>query len=512
MKCRILRTLSRSSCIIMMILTIKLLFVFELVYGTQLKAGVAKVNITNLESGGLVNDSMYVKALILDNGITKAVIITVDAIVADEVRISKDYLTNVRAQLQKDINVKPSNVLFNASHLHGAGYNVCPDIEQRTIEAVRKAARGMVAVNIGVGAGYEDRIIENRRLRLKNGKEWTIRHANPLPPDAEVEGIGPIDPEIGILRLDRKDGRTLAVIYNYACHPYTGVPNRGATADFPAFASKVIEDNLDDGTIAMFLQGYGGDITPILYKDVNNPRDAEPLGTMLGLSILQSLKKIRSTGTAELKVIHEIIELQLRRDIPQRIESLQSEQARLLQSLRGTSLNIKTFIPLYIQYNLSSDYPSYYSHMYLHEKMIGRNDLVGLDAENRKNMDKYMSDIHAIEKLARIQENLSLLLAKKAQNETADGVTIKIEVQGMRIGNFVVVTFPGEAVVEIWLNIKKVSPHEFTFVAGYSNGAIGYAPTADQFKGEAYEDVNCRLAPEWQKIYEEKVLEMLRKL
>ena len=77
--------------------------------------------------------------------------------------------------------------------------------------------------------------MENRRLKLKNGKEWTIRHANPLPPDEEVIGIGPIDPEIGILRLTRKDGKTLAVVYNFACHPYQGVPNKVPTADFPGF-------------------------------------------------------------------------------------------------------------------------------------------------------------------------------------------------------------------------------------------------------------------------------------
>jgi len=57
-----------------------------------------------------------------------------------------------------------------------------------------------------------------------------------------------------------------------------------------------------------------------------------------------------------------------------------------------------------------------------------------------------------------------------------------------------------------------MSPYEFTFVAGYSDGYIHYAPTAEQFKGEAYEDTNCLLAPEWQMIYEEKVLEILKKL
>jgi hypothetical protein len=497
--------------ILMIIVTVGLLQVNP-ANAAQLKAGVAKVNITNLEVGGLVKDSVYARALVLDNGSTKIVIIAVD------IGAVGPFLDSVRLKLKKDLNINPANILINASQLHTARA-ACPDIDRRIVRAVKEAWQNRVPVNIGTGVGYEDRIMENRRLKLKNGKEWTIRHANPLPPDEEVVGIGPVDPEIGILRLDRKDGRTLAVVYNFACHPYQdsrqdkqGWQELGTTADFPGYASKVIENNLSNGTVALFLQGCDGNITTVLYKDVNNPREAEPLGNMLGLSTLKALKKIETRGNTELKIIHEDIDLPLRTDIPQRIESLQAEQTQLLQSLRGTSLNIKTFIPLYIKYNLSPEYPSYYSHRYLHDKMIGRNDLEGLDTENRRNMDKYMSNIYAMEKLARIQENISLLERQMQRLEETGERTLHTEVSGVRVGDFVMVTFPGEALVEIGLNIKKISPHKFTFVSGHTNGNIGYAPAFEQFNGEAYEDVNCRLAPEWQKIYEEKVLEMLKRL
>jgi len=62
------------------------------------------------------------------------------------------------------------------------------------------------------------------------------------------------------------------------------------------------------------------------------------------------------------------------------------------------------------------------------------------------------------------------------------------------------------------MNIKQASPHELTFVAGYTNGYIYYAPTAEQLQnvGGAQEDSDCLLAPEWQKIYEQKVTQMLQ--
>ncbi len=272
----------------------------------------------------------------------------------------------------------------------------------------------------------------------------------------------------------------------------------------------MIEDNLSEDTIALFLQGCGGDVNPILYKDVNNPRDAEVLGNMLGLSTLQGLKKIRSSEGGELKVLRETIELP-RADLAERIESLQAEQIQLLQALKGTSLNLKTFVPLYVKYNLSRDFPSYYSHRYLHEKMMGRDGLSKLDAENRENMDRYIENIYAMEQLTRIQINLNLLKKHQARNVDSGTKTIEVEMMGLRVGEFVLVTFPGELSVEIGLNIKKRSPHKLTFVAGVTNGYIYYTPTAEQLKnrGGAQEDSDCMLAPEWQMIFEDKIKKIL---
>ncbi len=478
----------------------------------NLRAGIGKVNITNIGSGHQVNDSLFVKALVL-KGAKTVVVLSIDAIAIGGIgSIEEDYFSNVRKHIEKDLNIEAANIMINSTHVHGAGYLVCEDVESRTIQAVKKAWQNMVPVNVGAGAGYEDRIMENRRLKLKNGKEWTIRHANPLPPEEEVVGMGPVDQERGILRLDRKNGKTLAVVFNFTCHPYQGVPGKTSTADFPGFATKLIEDNLGYGATAFFIQGFSGDISTVLYKDVNSPRDAEMLGDMLGISTLKTLNEIQTGKGGDMNLITEIIKLPRRTDLPERIDSLKAEEAELLQSLRSTSLNLKTFIPLYIKYNLNDEYPSYYSHRYLHDEMMGRNDLENLDAENRRNIDKYLRNIYAMEKLARIQENLFFLNKFNELNMAAGEETIDVEIQAMKIGDFVLITFPAEVSVQVSLNIKEISPYEFTFAAGYTNGYIHYAPTAEQFKGEAYEDTNCLLAPEWQEIYEEKILEMLKKL
>lgn len=472
----------------------------------ELWGGVARVDITD-NNVGKCNDPLYVKALVLRNNSTMVVIITVDAVAIAEIgSIGNDYLEKVRSYLQKELNIKPENVLINASHCHGV---VCEDVVERTLQAVKEAYGSMVPVNVAVGRGHEDRIMENRRLKLKSGKEADVRRAYPLPPDEEVHGIGPVDPEIGILRLDRRDGRTLAVLYNFACHPIQGVPSGGNTADLIGFASKVIESNLGHGAIALFLQGCAGDINPIFYKDVNRPRDAEPLGNMLGFSLLQALKEMQSRNDGRLRLIREVIKLP-RADLAQSIHGLEVQQIKLLGSLKGTSLNFKKFLPLLVKYSLFPDYPSYDSHGYLHAEMLGRDHWGRLDADNRREIEAYLENIYTMEQLTRNQVNLELLKMHHAQNMAA-GDTIDVEVLGLRIGDFVLVTFPGELSVEIGLNIKRMSPHGFTFVAGYTNGYIYYAPTSEQLKnrGGAQEDSDCLLAPEWQQIYEGKVKEIL---
>ena len=481
------------------------------VASAQLKAGVSKVNITNIEASGTVLDSLYIRALVLGNGSTKAVIISVDAVAIGKIgSIGDDYLSNVRSRIKKELGIEGANVLVNASHLHGAGYKVCTDIEDRTVHAVKKATQNMVPVNIGAGSGYEDRITENHILKLTNGKGWAIRHANPLPPDEEVESVGPIDPEIGILRLDKKNGDPLAVVYNFTGHPYQGIV--GATAGYPGFASKLIEQNLGKGAVAMFIQGFAGDVIPILYKDVHSIRDQEPMGTMLGLSAMEAIKNIKTGKDGNLKVLNEIVKFPRRTDYAERIAAMEKEQTDLLRSLQGTSLNFKTFLPLYINYNLYEEFPSYYSHRYLHDKMLGRDDMEKLDAENRRNIAKYLRNIYAMEKLARLQYNLGLVKERRIENESAGESTMDIEIQAMKIGDFVLVTFPAEPSVQVGLNIKSKSPFKNTFVAGYTNGYIHYTPTAEQIGSGAYQDHSCLLTPEWQKIYEEKVAEMLKKL
>ncbi len=379
---------------------------------------------------------------------------------------------------------------------------------------MKAAAANLVPVKVGTGVGTETRVSENRRLKLKSGKEADVRHAYSLPPDDEVAGVGPIDPQIGVLRLDRLDGRTLAVVYNFACHPIMGVNGDGNTADLVGFASKVIEENLERRHVALFVQGCGGDINPVRYKDVHHPRHAEPLGNMLGLSVLRAVRPIKCDASGPLGVRNEKLQLP-RADHSGRIDALVAEQARLVSVAQGDEPR-----PARRSSNWRASTTC--------RKNSRRTPRTCTSPRRRRaattsrsstrptagTSSAYLDNVMTMETLTRVQTNLALLRKHEATNRAAGRKPLEVEVAGLRVGEFVLVTFPGELTVEIGLNIKKASPHKTTFVAGYTNGYIYYTPTAKQLQnvGGAQEDSDCLLAPEWEQRFYDKVAELLKTL
>lgn len=479
--------------------------------GAELLAGTAKADITDLTAGP-VNDPLFVKALVLKSGSTTAVLITVDAVAIGEIgRIGHGFLTTVRGRLERELGIAPDQVLINASHCHGL---VRGDTAELTVAAVRAATQNLVPVHAAAGSGREDRISENRRLTLKDGSVVDMRRAYSMPRDEDIAAVGPIDPQIGLLRLDRLDGTPLAILYNFACHPIMNPPGKGNSADFPGFASKVIEDTLGHGALAFFVQGCGGDINPVRYKEISSPPDAAPLGHLLGLSVLEASRKITPRPGADLKINRTSLSLPRGTDLEQRIARIQTLQASLLKSLKPTNINFKTFVPLLISQKLSPEHPSHYAQSYLHDQALGREELRQLDAGNQAQVEAYLSNIQIMEQLTRLNTNLALLQKHLAQNQAAGSPTLEVEMVGLRVGDFRLVTFPGELTVEIGLNIKKAAQDPHTFVAGYTNGYIYYAATATQRlnPGFAQEDCDALVAPEWQKIFETKALQILKDL
>ena len=148
----------KKSIITAALVTLIIFISFCSINAASLRAGVVSVNITKDKTSALINDSLYAKVLILDDGTTKAIIITIDMVVVQD-----SFMLELRNRIQNEINIDGNNVLVNASHNHHDNDQLAEDYLNRIIKGVGAASQNMVQVKIGAGTGEENRITMNRR-------------------------------------------------------------------------------------------------------------------------------------------------------------------------------------------------------------------------------------------------------------------------------------------------------------------------------------------------------------
>lgn len=265
-----------------------------------LLAGVATVDITpppGLNLWGYSNrthgatgtlDPLMAKAVVLRVGQESVAIVTLDLGRTPEEAV----LEKIRERTTRECGVK--NLFITASHTHHApGMESTPDspnpyaekVGQQIGDIIVQATKSVEPVRIGVGRGTAD-FAHNRRKFLPDGRvamQWR---------NAEKALTEPVDPEFGLIRLDRADGTPLAVLFNYACHPVVlGPDNSEYSADYVGPACELVEKQLK--TKCLFLQGGCGNINPYMDKtplDQGGLAEMRKMGTGLGELLLKTAK------------------------------------------------------------------------------------------------------------------------------------------------------------------------------------------------------------------------------
>ncbi|CAN5542766.1 hypothetical protein BH24CHL9_BH24CHL9_12670 [soil metagenome] len=170
-----------------------------------------------------------------------------------------------RASMAEAASTTTDHVLVNLSHTHSSGALASTQPEfafQRELldeyeamlgrqlrAATEDAVADLRAARIGAGAGRSQLGIQRR----ETGADGYVFLGE--VPD------GPIDPVVGVVRVDDLDGRPIAVLAAYGCHTVTVGPRASvASADFPGPMRDLVERTL--GGTCLFLQGGGGDVMP----------------------------------------------------------------------------------------------------------------------------------------------------------------------------------------------------------------------------------------------------------
>jgi hypothetical protein len=333
---------------------------------------------------------------------------------------------------------------------------------------------------VGAGRGSV-RIGVNRRERLPDGR--LILGENP---------DGPVDEEVSVVRVDALDGRPLALVMNYACHPdVLGPWVTFISPDWVGHARAAAEALA--GVPALFLQGAGANVDPktniVLGPDGRD--EIQRLGVQVGAEagkVFADIRTHRQRGERRIqRSMSDGLAMWTYADVTgPAVEALGVATRRL-------TLALFPFPSLEVA---QAEVDSW-------EKTVRRlEESGGSPSEVRV----------ANRKLGWAQLQLEAIRSG-AKPE------VEIEVQGIRLNDIGWVAIPGEPFVEMGLNIKQQSPLGHTLVCGYSNDCVAYIPTAAAFEEGGYEvnsHINYMLpagvTPEWAGRIEAAALDILTEL
>lgn len=430
---------------------------------STLLAGVSRVNITppvgmylvgmeRSENSHGLRDDLFATALALSDGQVEVVIVSMDVLV-----VNPEFVARVRQETSVRSGVPVGNVLLHATHCHSGPLTFAFPGSQPMLRAyvdnlfyllvglVQMAHDRLAPAVLGFGRG-QTRIGINRRLTRPDGV--TVIAPNPERP---------VDPEVGVVRIDHADGRPLAVLVNYACHPVVlGNGSNVISADWPGAMRRLVESAT--GATCLFIQGAGADINPWPGVPCDREDVLERLGMQIGGEVVSTWAGIEPAAAERIAVDGQKIELPLLP--PSQFEGRLPKFVELEEAMGGMTWD-----------QLQA---------WLDEKGPWRAEIVGQGDERRAVM----------------------------------------ELQAIRLGQVGLVSAAGEIFVKTGLAVKARSPFAHTLFAGYSNGLVCYIPLPEDYPNGGYEVFEaylaCRLpapvAPQAAGMVEDAAVSLLERL
>lgn len=268
------------------------------------KAGVARAAITpdqpvwlagygtKRPPDGKLHD-LWMKALALEDPHGHRVVL----ITSDFQGVPKSMSDIVFGQLLQRFQLARHQVMFTFSHNH-CGPRLGDDlvdyypVESDQVQLVATYTIAMQEKLVAMVGESLDRL-EPATVHSGNGHtDFAVNRRNNV--EAEVstqraQGIplkGPVDHNVPVLLVKGLDGKAIAIVFGYACHPTTLNFNTWC-GDYPGFAQLEIEQHLPNVT-AMFVNTCGGDQNPLPRRTVEL---CQRYGHMLAVAVRQAVEE-----------------------------------------------------------------------------------------------------------------------------------------------------------------------------------------------------------------------------
>lgn len=425
----------------------------------KLSAGAFAIDITPTKfpvsvNGGMtdrqiseVHDPLHARCLVLDDG--KSII---SIVIVDSCMVPRDLCDRAKELIRKKTGIPTSNILIAATHTHSAvtltGVFQSEPVEwyreflvERIAQGVEQAYKQRQPARVAWGVGRDPTQVFNRRWYMKPG---TIQ-PNPfgqmdqvrMNPGYQHPGLvkpaGPVDPEIGFLSVQARDGRPIAFLANYSLHYVGGVP--GLSADyFGAFAERIKQllgaEKVQPPFVGIMSNGTSGDVNNINFAGPA-PGKREPyeqcrlVADSVARHVFAAYKEVADQHREDVSLAAAERELELGVRLPSQADIARAKE--ILAQAKGPVL-------------------------------------------------KTLPEIYARE---------TVLMAKYPP-------TVQLKLQALRIGDLGIGAIPCEVFCEIGLEIKTKSTLKPTFIIELANGYNGYLPTPRQHQLGGYETWRAR--------------------
>lgn len=372
-----------------------------------------------------VLDQVYVRALALGNGSVEAIIVSCD-VLGFEVPDAR----RIRQAVSRRLGISPTAVLLAATHTHAGPAT-------QALRRCGKVEEGWLTYLQGV---IEDvataAVADARAARIAGGvgtAHLAVNRRNPA---------GPLDPAVGAWRIEGLDGRPVAILCHFACHPVVlGRSNRLVSADYPGRTVRALE-RLQGGGVALFLNGAAGDVNPAPVLGVGSP------GASAGSP--GSSQAIDDMGGKLARVAWEAA----LRAPWQPAAPIRSRQTTIA-------------LPLTI------------------DPEVLRREIGVVRAASQDPSSVASNDFASHEVRLAMQE-----WADQTEQELqTDSLprTLSMDLQAIAVGPWKWVAVPAEVFVQTALDLKRLDLKCFTYLVGYANGNVGYIPTAAEYPRGGYE-------------------------
>ncbi len=244
--------------------------------GVELAGYSPRVERTNRSTG--IHDPIWIRGLALRSQESSVLILVMDLL-----GIELPTTDLVRSLIAEKLHIAPDGILISCTHNHSApslleeheeGILVDEAWKKATINAAMNVAEEAFAnvkpALIGAGRTEVGNVGANRKAWLDDGSifHYIGLSARVPPEDRTVVRKGIIDPELAVLCVKDSTDKLIAVLMNYACHPWIYNGNR-VSSEVSGACVELVEGQLmseNPDVIAIFTPGAGSNITTIQHQ------------------------------------------------------------------------------------------------------------------------------------------------------------------------------------------------------------------------------------------------------